>query len=573
MISCLPFSPLQAQEEEKSIEVIVIENGEVTSRVSTEAHVEEILEEQLEVLEEQLESAESALSIAGIQLGDRAEECLRSACAERCRKTCDRMTSPVWTGNRAFLGIEFEEVHERRVDGVRVTKVVENSAAEIMGLKVGDIILSINGDDLADGDIGGALSKYQPGDVVELEVKRGMRTKDFKGVLGRRSEPRFSHSFPSTTDAHHYFEFNSKPKLGVNVSDEEGEVLVTGIIKGSAAEEMGLQAGDVITEIGNNKVSSIAELREALQEFELGDEIEVTYRRDGNDEQVKAELKALQNYFLFDDEEEFGHDFDMDFSFDSEPKPMLGVHVSDKEGEVLIQSIISESAAEKMDLQEGDIIEAINGTEVNTIEELIKAIQQLESGDEIQVRYRRDGSTQQGKAELTEVNSSEITRYRYELHRHTDTLKMHELEKHLEKVHELYNSNYNIWTNKDGATKVKVIIIQSSDKSKNEEIVLRSRVDGDDNVMVFESDLELKSLDLFPNPSEGQLTISFDPEENPDVTIRVISIDNKEVYNSNYNDVGGIFNETIELGNNPPGMYILQIESGGKSHFERIVLK
>lgn len=77
----------------------------------------------------------------------------------------------------------------------------------------------------------------------------------------------------------------------IRVSDDITEgVVVIEAVKDSAAGNAGLQAGDVIISLGGNKVSDIAHLRYELYQHSAGDEVEITFIRDGKTKTVKALL-------------------------------------------------------------------------------------------------------------------------------------------------------------------------------------------------------------------------------------------------------------------------------------------
>lgn len=56
-------------------------------------------------------------------------------------------------------------------------------------------------------------------------------------------------------------------------------VAIVSVQKGGAAEKAGLQAGDIITRIGDDRVTTITSLSEALAGDEPGEKVEVTYTR------------------------------------------------------------------------------------------------------------------------------------------------------------------------------------------------------------------------------------------------------------------------------------------------------
>ncbi|WP_433529733.1 trypsin-like peptidase domain-containing protein [Micromonospora sp. CA-263727] len=74
----------------------------------------------------------------------------------------------------------------------------------------------------------------------------------------------------------------SHPSLGVSVSGgPDGGALVNTVTPGSAAERAGLQRGDVITRFGDTVINDSNDLVGAVQAGKVGDQVEVTYQRNG----------------------------------------------------------------------------------------------------------------------------------------------------------------------------------------------------------------------------------------------------------------------------------------------------
>lgn len=72
-------------------------------------------------------------------------------------------------------------------------------------------------------------------------------------------------------------------------------VVVGEVSNDTPAQKAGLQKGDIITKVDDNKIKSRAELRYELYKHSVGDEIKVTYFRNGKEEVVTVKLdKALQ---------------------------------------------------------------------------------------------------------------------------------------------------------------------------------------------------------------------------------------------------------------------------------------
>ncbi len=80
-----------------------------------------------------------------------------------------------------------------------------------------------------------------------------------------------------------------KPKLGVMVENHEEGVLVNEVIEGSPANEMDLQAGDIIVAINDNPTKELNDLLEALDKTQ--NIAVVSYLRDGKRVANKVELK------------------------------------------------------------------------------------------------------------------------------------------------------------------------------------------------------------------------------------------------------------------------------------------
>ena len=82
--------------------------------------------------------------------------------------------------------------------------------------------------------------------------------------------------------------------LGVNVqaTDNGKGVEIAGVADGSPAAKAGLQSGDVITAIDGNDVTSPVAVRSAVQAKQSGDEISVTYTRNGSSNTVKVTLTS-----------------------------------------------------------------------------------------------------------------------------------------------------------------------------------------------------------------------------------------------------------------------------------------
>ncbi|MEA1882292.1 MAG: PDZ domain-containing protein [Candidatus Marinimicrobia bacterium] len=92
-----------------------------------------------------------------------------------------------------YLGVQIQELTDglreyfkvNSKNGVLISEVVDDSPAEKAKLKAGDIILSVNGDNVSTtSDLQRAISRQDPESEVKLEVIRKGRKRDFTATLG-----------------------------------------------------------------------------------------------------------------------------------------------------------------------------------------------------------------------------------------------------------------------------------------------------------------------------------------------------------------------------------------------------
>ena len=85
---------------------------------------------------------------------------------------------------QAFLGVYTQPA----TDGVELAGVLAESAADVGGLKTGDVVLSLNGKAYkTTSAFAKAISEHAPGDTVTLRVRRGDRELTLEVKLGDRS--------------------------------------------------------------------------------------------------------------------------------------------------------------------------------------------------------------------------------------------------------------------------------------------------------------------------------------------------------------------------------------------------
>jgi serine protease Do len=211
---------------------------------------------------------------------------------------------------RGWLGVRIQDITDDLAEGLGladvrgalVTDVPEGPALDA-GMESGDVILSFDGVEVEDTrGLVAQVANTEVGKEVRVMVFRDGKTETLRVTLGRREEA--EGPIPASVDS-------SEPLtgevLGLTVSnmtdelrtqlglDEQADGLVVAeVAEDSEAFEKGLRAGDLITEAGQEKVSSVKDLEARVDEArEAGRKsLLLLVRRDGDPRFVALSLDA-----------------------------------------------------------------------------------------------------------------------------------------------------------------------------------------------------------------------------------------------------------------------------------------
>ncbi len=190
---------------------------------------------------------------------------------------------------RGMLGINIQnissEIAERLelkdTKGVLVSNVQSGSAADKAGVKRRDVITSINGESVEDGNaLRNKVAGTQPGTEITLKIVRDGEEQELKATLGE-----FDTTTQTSADNGDAKPKGESPddaeqngKLGLSLQPLTPEiakqlgidgqvkgVLVTAVDPNSPAAEEGIRRGDVILEVNRKLVETLADVRTALE--------------------------------------------------------------------------------------------------------------------------------------------------------------------------------------------------------------------------------------------------------------------------------------------------------------------
>ncbi|MGB4401086.1 MAG: trypsin-like peptidase domain-containing protein [Daejeonella sp.] len=150
-------------------------------------------------------------------------------------------------------------------------------------------------------------------------------------------------------------------------------VIITGIQKGSAAQAAGLKEGDIIQSIDGTALYSSAEFSERVARRRPGDEVKLTYLRDGKTQTTTARLQADTKETLATNQpsvEELNNKLGAVFSpLSPAIKERLNIG-----GGVVVSKILIGGFFNQLGIPPGSIIVYINGQTINRTEDIYEAL-------------------------------------------------------------------------------------------------------------------------------------------------------------------------------------------------------
>lgn len=216
----------------------------------------------------------------------------------------------------AFLGVGLKDVTPQDVSSMKLpgeygaiaAHVEPDSPAAKAGLEANDVILEYGGMRVWSASQLSQLVRETPvGRSVTLRVSRAGKTTTLRATLAERHAPRvFSYNGPQFRMPPMNFNFNigfPRYRLGAEVESltpqlatyfgvkQDKGVLVTEVEANGPAARAGLKAGDCIVKAGSIDVTSVSDLRRALNDASKP-EINLSIVRSGQEQTLNATLEA-----------------------------------------------------------------------------------------------------------------------------------------------------------------------------------------------------------------------------------------------------------------------------------------
>lgn len=194
-----------------------------------------------------------------------------------------------------FLGVYSNGISKKKSnqlqfdnsEGSYVTGIIGNTAAERAALQPFDYIYGVNGYRTDHGrSLTSILRKFDPGDEVEIHFYRNGKKQKVKTRLGVRSDAEYKKRSK-----------REDPFLGVEQrqrnSDNDFFGVKVNVVSKSTAKGAGLENGDVITHINGFPIIDWTDLGTAIDMMTVGNQMTLSYVRDGRKYSGAGEIKSL----------------------------------------------------------------------------------------------------------------------------------------------------------------------------------------------------------------------------------------------------------------------------------------
>lgn len=291
-----------------------------------------------------------------------------------------------------YLGVYLVD-EDRSKNGALVEDVAPDSPAAGAGLRKGDRVIACNGAATPNGKaLAGVLVAGSPGDGLELRVSRDGWEKTVRVTLAAREGARApaapgGHAAPRASGERGF--------LGVFLRQgPDGEPVVDGVQEGSPAASGGLQVGDVIKTVDGKPVKDPASFVAVLGDLPPGRKVALSVRRGGalgRDMPLEVTLGRRPAEGTPPAPRARAAQPEATPAPEARRAPYVGIALSEEGGRLKVDDVQAGSPAERFGVRPADVVLQVNGADVKTTADFVKAMDGKFAGDSVTLKIERDG--------------------------------------------------------------------------------------------------------------------------------------------------------------------------------------
>jgi S1-C subfamily serine protease len=301
-----------------------------------------------------------------------------------------------------YLGVYLVEETDSK-NGALVEGVKEGSPAHKAGIRKGDIILKYNGVATPNGaTLIKQILASNPGGKVTMVASRNGWNKNVQLTLGSSNPEAAPTPAPKATP-----QGNNPGFLGVYLAGGDGKgAHVDGTVKDSPARKMGLKKGDVIVGVNGKSVSDEQDLIAQLKGLKAGTKLKLRVVRDGWGKDVNITLGARPARPAPEGTTPAPKKATPKKATpkSANKRGVFGVALDETKAGVVVDEVQAGSAADKGAIVKGDVVIAVNGKKIGSIDDFAAALKGKMAGETLTVVISRDGWKRTVKVTLAAGN-------------------------------------------------------------------------------------------------------------------------------------------------------------------------
>lgn len=476
--------------------------------------------------------------------------------------------------------------------GLVVSKSIEGTAAHTMQLQENDEIVAINDTEVSNvHELREALAKVGVGNLVNVRYKRNNAVQSATAVLTVKpsvmqqeaeQEIIITEIPGGDIEEHRYINGGKKaccssatkakntPFLGVKgiAKNQAGKgVVIEEVMAGSTAAEAGLQAGDIVLKINKVAVNNYNLLKGAIADNTIGDKVNIQYTRNGKKRKAKAILQAHKAASCCSNNCN-NRTKGKNMLEESDNIQQERIIIVDEDMNIDVEAIIEDIKENLGDIDaaqiETQIREQLGGIDADVniiIKELNNELQDIEIDVETIINEVRQ--------ELEEIKW---------LENEEDNVNNEQQRKRIIIINDEdidfdadENMEVNVFTDKNG--KSKTIIIADIDVNDMDMLAEVTEQGETKELAKRPTDMDITELNFYPNPSNGMFRLSFTATENTSLNIRIVDATGKQVFTDLLDNFTGEYNRSIDISDNPQGLYLLQLIQDDMQYVKKIIIQ
>ncbi len=365
---------------------------------------------------------------------------------------------------------------------------------------------------------------------------------------------------------------------------------IQSIIPNSGAAASDLQAGDIVTAVNDQPITSYQQLIKVIRSFAPEDNVTIGFVRDGRSMTTEATLgvkkhreRRIHRPSRFDREAWHKRQSQRAF-FGVSGGTHFNEQTSEKDG-AHIKRVIPNTSAAEMGIEQNDVVTAINGVSIKSFSELHKLLKTIKPGSQITVDYLRDGNQQQASGTIKSRADhrsrgviSHPREIREKLRPHGLVLP-HDLNatEQSPAIRFTPQSDENSFHQQHipGAGHAEVVrevtfTISLADISDAEAQEFNKR---SNNTLPSDNDLAHSGLSVYPNPNKGVFKLNFNLPESGETLVRIYDAQGHEIYFETLNGFSGLFEREINISDKAAGVYYLTVRQDNNAFTKKIIVE